>query len=270
MTSLDYDVLTADGDEGLRGRYPIRSAVFNWSSDSDPRRFGKKNTAVFKQIVSGEPVAVRGIRRDIEFLEHCPYLIFSLNELPSIADQSYGFLRRLQFVNFDVTIPRHRQDPNLAYRIIQEDLPGVFNWVLRGAMEIKRRKFQFPQTETTRKQLVRSLLGTYPVRSWTLAYELRSEGTTKAELSEAVYFSVLYDSFVRFCSDNGVQQGDILSDRRFSAQLIGLGFVRRRMADGMTYICYGCGKEGLQKGIFIESISEPDDYVDEDSIIKED
>lgn len=270
ITSLDYDILTADGDEGMRGRYPIRSAVFNWSSDSDPKRFGKRNTAMFKRIVSGEPVPIRGIRQDIQESKNCPYLIFSLNELPSVADQSYGFLRRLQFVNFDVTIPRHRQDPNLAYRIIQEDLPGVFNWVMRGAMEIKRRRFQFPETETTRRQLVRTLLELNPVRSWSLAYNLRSEGTTRGEMSEYVRINKMYDSFRAFCLDNGVDSALLLTDRKFSVQLIKLGFVRRRTTDGICYTCYGCGSEGLSKPVYIESISEPDDYVDDGSFIKED
>lgn len=270
ITSLDYDVLTADGDEGMRGRYPIRSAIFNWSSDSDPRKFGKKNTAMFKRIVSGEPVPIRGIRQDIQENPNCPYLIFSLNELPTITDRSHGFLRRLQFVNFDVTIPRYRQDPNLAFRIIQSDLPGVFNWVLRGAMEIKRRKFQFPETETTQKQIVRALFEFSPVKSWMTAYGLRATGNAQGEIHSPVHVSELYDSFRQFCIDNGKDTDDLPTDRSFSHQLVKDGFVRKRKAEGMCYVCYGCDEEGLSRHIYIENITEPEDYSSEDSIIKDD
>ena len=56
ISKMDYGDLTAEGDEGMRGRFPIRNAIFNWSSDSDPKRFGMKNTGMFKRLVSGEPV----------------------------------------------------------------------------------------------------------------------------------------------------------------------------------------------------------------------
>src|SRR3712207_9395295 len=65
ISYMDYDALTADGDEGMRGRYPIRNAIFNWSSDSTPKKFGRKNTGVFKRLVSGEPVAYRKLGPDI-------------------------------------------------------------------------------------------------------------------------------------------------------------------------------------------------------------
>lgn len=269
ITSLDYDVLTADGDEGMRGRYPIRSAVFNWSSDSDPKKFGKRNTAMFKRIVSGEPVPIRGIRQDIQENPNCPYLIFSLNEPPVITDSTNGFLRRLQFVNFDVTIPRYRQDPNLAFRIIQTDLPGVFNWVLRGAMEIKRRKFQFPESETTQKQIVRALFDMSPVKSWMTAYGLRPSGNTQGEICAMVHVSELYGSFRRFCLDNGKDADDIPTDRSFSFHLA-KDFTRKRRAEGMCYVCYGCDGDALSKHIYIENITEPEDYGDDGSLIKED
>ena len=65
ISKMDYGDLTAEGDEGMRGRYPIRNAVFNWSSDSDPRKFGRKNTGMFKRLVSGEPVPMRELGRNV-------------------------------------------------------------------------------------------------------------------------------------------------------------------------------------------------------------
>lgn len=267
ISSLDYDMLTADGDEGLRNRYTIRNAVFNWSSDSNPKKFGKKNTSIFKQIVSGEEVQVRGIRENVKPCSELPYLIFSLNEPPTGYEATNGFLRRLQYVNFDVTIPRYKQDPNLAFRIIQSDLPGVFNWVLRGAMELKRRKFQFPESETTMKQIVRSLFGTNTVKSWMLAFGLRQGGNTAGEIHTAVPGFVMYETFRQFCIDNNMNDEEIPSERSFYYSLVREGFVRKRRSDGMYYICYGCDADAMREHIYIDSITEPEDYSTDDSLI---
>ena len=91
---------------------------------------------MFKRLVSGEPVPMRKLGRDILEGNSIPYLIFNLNELPFPDDASLGFIRRLQYVSFDVTIPKERQDPELASKIIREELSGVFNWIFRGAMEL--------------------------------------------------------------------------------------------------------------------------------------
>lgn len=267
ISSLDYDMLTADGDEGLRSRYLIRNAVFNWSSDSNPKKFGKKNTAIFKQIVSGETVQVRGIRENVQNCYDLPYLIFSLNEPPTYADATNGFLRRLQYVNFDVTIPRYKQDPSLAFRIIQSDLPGVFNWVLRGAMELKRRRFQFPESETTMKQIVRSLFTTNAPKSWMLAYGLRPSGNIVGELHTAILGLVMYDSFRQFCIDNNMDEQEIPSERSLFITLMRDGFVRKRRTDGMYYTCYGCDVDKLREHIYIDNITEPEDYSTDDSLI---
>ena len=61
ISGIDYDELTSPGDEGMRARRLLRDALFNWSSDSDSRTFGRKRTGVFKRIVSGEPVTDRKI-----------------------------------------------------------------------------------------------------------------------------------------------------------------------------------------------------------------
>ena len=270
ITSLDYDVLTADGDEGMRGRYPIRSAIFNWSSDSDPKKFGKKNTAMFKRIVSGEPVPIRGIRKDIQENPNCPYLIFSLNELPTPEDQSRGFMRRLQYINFNVTIPRSRQNPNLAGQIIRNDLPGVFNWVLRGAREIQRRHFQFPNTETTRKQLIKTIMDANPCKAWMIAYDLRSESHGHDEVEADIMFSNMYDSLTQFCKDNNLSDEDIPSNLKLSRELTNNGFMRRRKKEGVFYTCYGCDENMLKQRIFIENISEPELRESEQSFIKYD
>jgi phage/plasmid-associated DNA primase len=97
----------------MRARRLLRDAIFNWSSDSDQRTFGRRRTGVFKRIVSGESVTDRKLGEDVKENYNIPFLIFNLNELPYADDQSLGFIRRLQFISFDVSIPKERQNPDI-------------------------------------------------------------------------------------------------------------------------------------------------------------
>lgn len=272
VSKMDYAELTADGDEGMRGRYPIRNAIFNWSSDSDPKKFGKKNTGMFKRLVSGEPVPIRGLKQNVFDINAIPYLIFNLNALPLSDDTSLGFIRRLQYVSFDVTIPKDRQDPELAAKIVRSELSGVFNWVLRGALELKKRKYRFPAAEGSRKQMLKSLLGCQPVVAWAKAYGLRQFAGAKGEIFNWFPSAMLYESLVAFCRDNEVPEESIPTIQYFGrAMWDKLGFERKRAISGKVYKVYGVTEPDLKEHILIDGISggEEDD-VEVDTFIKDD
>lgn len=254
ITSVDYETMTAEGDEGMRGRATIRSALFNWSSDSDAKKFAQKNTHIFKRIISGEPFQYRLLGQDIMESHSCPYLIFSLNSLPSnISDNSRGMLRRLQFVNFDITIPRYQQNPNLAYEIIQTDLPGIFNWVLRGARELRRRKFQFPPSDASLKAKVRALMPTNPVVAWTLAYGIRSEQLAPTENGFLYPTELMYECYKKFCENN---DEEVMSSNKFGRVLTSLNFEKKRRKDGVYIITYGITEQKLRTPMLIDALQD--------------
>lgn len=273
ISKMDYADLTADGDEGMRGRFPIRNAIFNWSSDSDPKKFGRKNTGMFKRLVSGEPVPMRELGKNVLEANAIPYLIFNLNELPFPDDASLGFIRRLQYVSFDVTIPKDRQDPELASKIIKYELSGVFNWVMRGAQELKKRRYRFPAAEGSKKQLLLSLLGSQPLLAWIRAYGLRCDAGAKGEISNWFKASTLYDCLVTFCKDNGLEDDDIPSRQSFGRGMYAkCGFVRKRSSDGMSYKVYGVTEPDLKEHILIGNVSVggEEDEKEPESFIKDD
>ena len=273
ISKMDYADLTADGDEGMRGRVPIRNAIFNWSSDSDPKKFGKKNTGMFKRLVSGEPVPTRELGKNVLESNTIPYLIFNLNELPFPDDASLGFIRRLQYVSFDVTIPKDRQDPELASKIIRNELSGVFNWVFRGAQELRKRRYRFPAAEGSLRQLLVSLLGSAPSQAWIRAYGLRSDPAAKGELSNWFPSKVLYENMVRFCRNNDVDENKIPSMQKFGRDMWErYGFFKKRSADGNMYQVYGVTLDDLKEDLLINSIAPggEEDEKEPDTFIKED
>lgn len=272
ISKMDYADLTAEGDEGMRGRFPIKNAIFNWSSDSDPKKFGKRNTGMFKRLVSGEPVPMRELGKNVLEANSIPYLIFNLNELPFPDDASLGFIRRLQYVSFDVTIPKERQDPELASKIIKNELSGVFNWVFRGALELKKRRYRFPAAEGSLKQLLISLLGSNPAYAWIRAYGMRSDAAAKGEISTWLPSRVLYEYMTRFCRNNDVEEKNIPSIQKFGRDMWErYGFFKKRSTEGNVYQIYGVTLDDLKEDLLINDIAgKGEEDVVVDTFIKDD
>lgn len=267
ISGLDYDDLTATGDEGMRARRLLRDAIFNWSSDSDQRTFGRKRTGVFKRIVSGESVTDRKLGEDVKENYNIPFLIFNLNELPYSDDQSLGFIRRLQFITFEVTIPKNRQNPSLSRELVDE-YPGIFNWILKGSRELKRRKFVFPSSEGSRRQILLAQLQMNPVLAWINSYQMRKEPGAMHEESVIIPTQELYKSLEQFCIDNDV---DLPSRQLFGQTMGRFGFAKKHFKEGYRYIIYGCNTDRLSKPFVIRNANLEIQYTrDKDSFLDND
>ena len=93
--------------------------------------------AEFKQLVSGEEMALRQIWR--ETINYTPKvkLWWAVNELPQVLDSSDAVYRRVRIVSFHRAIPPERQDTALHDKL-KAELPGIFNWALEGLMRLHR------------------------------------------------------------------------------------------------------------------------------------
>lgn len=245
ISGVDYDELTSSGDEGMRSRLLLRDALFNWSSDSDPKTFGRKRSGIFKRIVSGEPVLDRKIGDNVRENVHMPYLVFNLNELPYPDDQSLGFIRRLQFISFDVTIPTNRQNKSLSIEL-KKEYPGIFQWIMRGAMELRRKKFVFPYSESNRRQVILTQLKTNPVLAWINSYKIRPDQGVAGEIGVMVSADFLMSCLQNFCDDN---DADMPSPQKFGATMRDYkgGFYKKRTKDGIFYKLYGIDEPRLKE-----------------------
>lgn len=268
ISEVPYVELTMTGDEGMRARLPLRNKIFNWSTEEDSKGFFRKHTSTFKKIVSGEPVMDRKLGGNVTKNDNLPYLVFHLNELPYPDDQSFGFIRRLQFISFDITVPKERRNPRLAQELIT-NYPGIFNWIVRGAREVVRRKFVFPSSEGHRRQMLLAQLRSNPVVSWINAYGMRPEPQAQNENCAYIETKVLLDSLAQFCEDNEVEMP---SKQMFGATMtrFGSGFSKKRYPEGFRYQVFGCNEERLARPYVIlnEDLSvaydgEDGTYIDE-------
>jgi putative DNA primase/helicase len=199
-------------------RAKIENKLVNYSSEIS----SKLNTTVFKQIVSGEPVEVRLPYGEPYVIENYAKMIFNCNELPIDIEQNNAFFRRYIIVPFNVEIPSSKRDVNLSRKIINNELPGIFNWVLNGLYRVTINKC------FTTSAIIENALQLYKIESDNVQLFLSEEGYV-SDNENHLSLKSFYDAYRTFIIDSGHRA---LALRKFSERLKKLGFEIIRMSHG--------------------------------------
>lgn len=173
-------------------RAMLANKLVNYASELN----GKLETSIFKQLTSGEPVEAR-----------CPYgvpfimsnyakLIFNCNELPKDVEQTEAYFRRFLIVPFEITISESEQDPQLAQKIITQELSGIFNWVLDGLQRL------LSQKRFTDCDVVKAARNQYETESDSVRLFLQEVGYNSSP-SNYISMKILYEEYRNFCSEDG-------------------------------------------------------------------
>ncbi|HCJ4238960.1 TPA: hypothetical protein NR240_000472 [Legionella pneumophila] len=191
QNTSEYSLQSLTNDSGYF-RAMIANKLINYASEIN----GKLDAAIFKQLVSGEPVEARLPYGRPFTLNHYAKLIFNCNELPKDVEQTEAYFRRFLIVPFLVTIPETEQDKQLAQKIITNELSGVFNWVLNGLKRLLEQK-HFTGSDTVR--LAREQ---YEKESDSVKLFLEEEGF-KAHPTLCEPIKRLYSKYRMFCQEGG-------------------------------------------------------------------
>ena len=71
--------------------------------------------------------------------------VFGTNDLPPFADRSNGIWSRLRIIPFNqVFRDTNRDNKNLKYELVREELPGIFLWAVHGLAKL-RKLSSFPE-----------------------------------------------------------------------------------------------------------------------------
>ena len=97
---------------------------------------------------------------------------------------------------FAVTIPEAEQDKQLAATIIQNELAGVFNWILAGLGRVLAQQ-GFTDCEAARQQLDMYKLKSDTVKLYLNEYEYRASAESYLPTAE------VYSQYRQFCLDYG-------------------------------------------------------------------
>lgn len=203
-------------------RAEIGNKLLNYSSEMNPSRF---DIALFKQIVSGEPIQARFIYGRAFIMKDYAKLILNCNVLPSHTESTEAFFRRFIVVPFNVTIPAAQQDPDLASKIIENELPGIFNWVLAGLERvISNRRF-------TESPAVTETIKSYREMSDTLSLFIQEYGIEGSN-TKHMRATDIYCIYAKFCRDCNLEA---LAVNAFGMAMRKKGFEKKKMATGSYY-----------------------------------
>lgn len=191
-------------------RSKLDQFLLNYCSELSARM----NIANFKKLASGEDIDARDPYGQVRMISDYAKLIFNTNHLPTNIEQNTAFFRRLNVLEFNVTIPETEQDRDLANKIALCELPGVLNWVLAGLARLLSNK-KFTTCDSSIKHIEQ-----YKTEANTIQLFINEEGYIKDEEVKRPIEN-LFTSYVSYCKLN---RYPILAKNIFSRRLKKLGF----------------------------------------------
>ncbi|AZA84955.1 DNA primase [Chryseobacterium lactis] len=203
-------------------RAKIANKLVNYASEIN----GNLEASTFKQLVSGEPVEARLPYGEPFILKQYSKLIFNCNELPKDVEHTNAYFRRFLIIPFDVTIPPEEQDKNLHTKIIENELSGVFNWVLEGLNRLLEQK-QFSECEAAQKAVENYRMESNSVQMFLNDHEYQSS------LKRYRLIKELYYEYRVFCTDEGNVP---FKKTNFIKQLKTLGLIVDRVAQNQLAV----------------------------------
>ncbi|MDE3142608.1 MAG: DNA primase [Bacteroidota bacterium] len=195
-------------------RAKISDKLLNYASEISPNM----DSTLFKQLISGEPIEARLPYKEPFMLEDYCKFIFNTNQLPSDVEHNEAFFRRFIILPFDVTISEDERDPELANKIIANELPGVFNWVLEGLERL------LVQRRFTKSETIDRMVTEYKQQSDSVKLFIDEECYT-IDLNSDIALKKIYNTYRDYCSESGYKSCSL---KNFSERLRNNGFTTSR------------------------------------------
>lgn len=193
-------------------------------------------TDTFKMLVSGESVQARLKYQNSVMIDDYARLAFNCNELPKDVEHTEAYFRRYLIIPFNVTIPEEERDPQLAQRIMDTELSGVFNWVLRGLVSL------LANNGFTQSEVVRNMINEYKLDSDSVYQFLTDSGYEKS-VEPIMTLKTSFDEYSRYCAESGYHRVLI---KKYAKRLRHHGIpVERSGAGGKTFVFYSKSKSVL-------------------------
>lgn len=95
----------------------------------------KFDEAKMKLLTGGDTLSARFMRQDLfSFTPSHTFLVLG-NSQPKVETGGESFWRRLRLIPFTNTIPEAERIANLHKRLVDEEGPGILNWIIQGAVQ---------------------------------------------------------------------------------------------------------------------------------------
>ncbi len=153
----------------------------------------------FKAAISGEPITIDEKYKTPRTYKLRAKHLFSVNDIPNIADFSNGFIRRLLIIKFERIFNTSEQDPHLGHKL-EKELPGILNWALEGLRRLLLNDGIF--SEENSWALIREhYVDTDPIM---LFAEDKLE-IGKHTLDDFIFNCDLYSAYTTWCVSSGIR-----------------------------------------------------------------
>jgi len=205
----------------MENRCALGSALLNFGSEINERC----DADLFKKMASGEPLEARRLYSDPYIMRDYARLAFNANLLPRDTEHTTGFFRRFLIIPFSETISESEKDPELARKIIETELSGVFNWVMVGLRRLRQQRKFSPCTAADQA------LATYKQESDSTAGFLE-EGCWVASDEKRVGKGELYKAYQDYCRDSGHAA---LNKLNFGKRLLGTHKLHESKSGGVRF-----------------------------------
>lgn len=207
ITNFSLENLT---DNSGYSRALIANKLLNYCSDISK----KINVENFKRLASKEPIEARLPYGEPHTISNYASLIFNTNSLPESTDFTNAFFRRFLIIHFDQTIAQDKIDRKLAQKIIDSELPGIFNLIIEALQRL------LSQNGFTYSEPIEQALKQY-----------RNE--IEPSENEFITLQQAYDGYQSFCIGNGYKLRQA-NKSEFKNRLLGMGIVVMRKKIGWT------------------------------------
>lgn len=122
----------------------LRGVRFAMASETRPD--GKFNESRVKMLTGGDMLSARFMNQNFFDFKPTHTLFLAVNHLPAVKSGGDGFWRRLRKLDFKVTIPKDEQRENYAQTMIEDEGPGILQWIVDGAVRVTNQGFAEPES----------------------------------------------------------------------------------------------------------------------------
>jgi putative DNA primase/helicase len=199
-----------------------------FASISETAEGASLDEALIKSVTGGDPVRSRGLYQDFQQWKPRFTVWMATNFLPRLNSDDGAIWRRVKPVEFPTSFADGERTPEigLAEKIIDAELPGVFNWIIEGAKMYLTEGLGHP--DEVREAVTAYRIDTDPVSVFVT--EAVAEGRMEKKEDATATSSEIYRCYAAWCHDNSQRP---IAERRFSMRLSNLGFGTSKGASGV-------------------------------------
>lgn len=173
-----------------------------------------KETDLLKRLSAGDAIDARALYK--QGYPAVPYatLIFSANELPDVKDETDGFARRVEVIEWEKSFYGNDKDP-MVNRIsdMPDEISGILNMVLPiTAAMIKRSALKHERTVTEMKQLYKEKSDSVYI----FANNFLSDGPNNKGITTEIY-----SAYAKFCT---AKKYRVLNNQAFARKMRERGY----------------------------------------------